>query len=279
MFTKLIKYEFHATRRLIPFIWLGTFVMAALNLITGHIGVEWLFGTSMVFLILLAVAQILITYIVVVTRYYRSFYSNEGYLMHTIPANASALLGSKVLTSFVWLLLSYIVTAITVLAIIFSVTNRQAISISTVISDFMTVTGFSRATIIKIIAGFCLYIIFVIFYQMAQLYFAMSLGSLSVFHKLGIAAPIIFYLVINFILEMITLIAMVFIPLGIRINIDPNEIPTGIDLVPKGMLHIILNPDSSEFVFGLGGIILPVITMICLYIGCHKLLKKHVSLK
>ena len=116
---------------------------------------------------------------------------------------------------------------------------------------------------------------------MSQLFFAISFGSQARFHHLGIAGPIIFYLVLNFFLEMLTLIAMVFIPLGFELRLDPGSgLPTaGPRLVGYGMFELIRNPQDNYVIIGLGGILITAIAMAALYWGSYRLIKNRTSLR
>lgn len=281
MFGKLLKHEFRATRRIVPFIWLAVLVMASINLISGQIGIKWLSNTSMVLLVLLAIAQVVITYAVVITRYYRSLYTDEGYLTHTLPARAGNILGSKVLTSYVWIMLSIVAAAVVFLVVLFFFARANDSSISVLYNDIKSIIGFeTQDVVIALILGI-IFVSYSILLQLAQFFFAMSFGSLARFQKLSIAAPIICYLVLNFILEMLMMFAMAFIPLGLEIQLTGDELPVqgSLRLVSKGMIFMHQNPDTQNVVLGLGGIVLSVFVMAALYWGTHYLIKKKTSLR
>lgn len=280
MFRKLVKHEFIATRRLVPFIWLTTAVLAVINLIAGQVDISWLAGASMVFLIILAVGQVLITYVIIVTRYYKSLYSDEGYLTHTLPVKAGSLLGSKVLTSFVWLILSYLVAGAVFLIIALYIARQQDITLLQIYRDIRSTIGFEDGH--TVLAGGLLigFIAYTLLLQMAQLFFAISFGSQARFHHLGIAGPIVFYLILNFIVEMLTLTAMVFVPLGIELRMDPSGLPAAAPrLVGHGMFELIKNNQNNYVIIGLGGIIFTVIAMAALYWGSYRLIKNRTSLR
>lgn len=281
MFGKLIKHEFRATRRLVPFIWLAVLVMASLNLISSQIGVKWLSTTSMILLVLLAIGQVIVTYVVIITRYYRSLYTDEGYLTHTIPARAGSLLGSKVLTSFVWIILSIVAGVTVFLVILFYFAKARDASIGDIYNEIKAIVGFeNKDVIIASIIGVIM-VCYTILLQLAQMFFAMSFGSQARFHKLGIAGPIICYLILNFILEMITLAAMVFVPLGLELQLTGDELPVqgSLKLVNEGMIYLHRNPDTQNVIIGLGGILFSLIAMAALYWGTYKLIKKRTSLR
>ncbi|MDD3866557.1 MAG: hypothetical protein PHX55_02975, partial [Eubacteriales bacterium] len=143
MFRQLVKHELIATRRLVPFIWLVTAVIAVIHLIASQIDIQWLAGTSMVFLILLAISQVIITYVVVVMRYYKSLYSDEGYLTHTLPVKAGSLLGSKVLTSFIWLILSYLVAGAVLVIVMAAMNSQRDLTLLQMYREIQSAIGFT----------------------------------------------------------------------------------------------------------------------------------------
>jgi hypothetical protein len=280
MFGKLLKHEFIATRRLVPMIWLATAVMAAINILSSQIDIGWLGGTSMVFLILLAVGQVVVTYAVVVTRYYRSLYSNEGYLTHTLPVKASQLLGSKLMTSFIWLILSYIIAFAVFVVIIQYFAQQQGISLIEVYRNLQATMGFENSHAIVAAVIIILFLFYSLTFQLSQLFFAMSFGSLSRFHKLSLAAPILSYLAINFLLEILTMVAMLFVPLSIEIKLNAGGLPaSGLKIVGQGMHVLLRNPQEERVLIGLGGIILTLFVICGLLWGCHRLIKNHTSLR
>lgn len=280
MFRKLLKHEFIATRRIVPMIWLATAVIAALNIISGRIDIGWLGNTSMVFLIILAIGQVVVTYAVVVTRYYRSLYSNEGYLTHTLPVKASSLLGSKFLTSLTWLVSSYVIAAGVLVIIVSYFLQKQGVTMSEAFEQMKMATGFTDSQVVLGVVILVLFMFYSLTLQLAQLFFAMSFGNLHWFQSLGLAAPIISYIVLNFILEMLTLGAMVFIPLGIELELTASGLPVpALKLVGEGMLTLVKNPQEDRVLIGLGGIILTLFFIAGLFAGCHRLIKHHTSLR
>ena len=99
MLGKLLKHEFRATSRvMLPVlgVLLLTSVLAGLSirlLDTGHIAtmmriVARLFIAAFVIGVITA---IVISIVLMVNRFYRNLLCDEGYLMHTLPSNAHAL--------------------------------------------------------------------------------------------------------------------------------------------------------------------------------------------
>lgn len=280
MFRQLVKHELIATRRLVPFIWLATAVIAAIHLIANQIDIQWLAVTSMIFMIILAIGQVIMTYAVVVMRYYKNLYGDEGYLTHTLPVKAGSLLGSKVLTSFIWLMLSYLVAGAVLIVVLAAMNSQRDLSLIQMYRELRAAIGFTDSQALRIAGLIILFIAYSLLFQLSQLFFAMSFGSQAAFHRLGLAGPIITYLILNFALEMATLVMMIFVPFSLKINLDLNGVPTGdLNLVGYGMIELIRNPETVSPIIGLGGILFSLLAMAALYWGSHQLIKKRTSLR
>lgn len=58
------------------------------------------------FSIILMIACPLVTYVIVIMRFYKSCYGDEGYLTQTLPVSGKQIYFSKLLVAFCWCLLS-----------------------------------------------------------------------------------------------------------------------------------------------------------------------------
>jgi hypothetical protein len=275
MFRKLIKYEFKATGRLVPFVYLATLVMALINYGISQIGIGWLFGISMVILILLGVTAVIVTYVLIISRYYKNLYGQEGYLMHTLPVKPYQLLASKAVVSFIWMMLSYLVVAGVVFGIVVSVMHEQGTSLATTIEQ----SGLSLQFLGQL--GFALAIALVLsgLYQLAQFFFAMTFGSTARFHKLGIGGPVIVYLAGNVILQALGALFMIIVPLGFQMTMNPAGMPTTFRLVNQGMLQSLLHPNDPTVVIGLGSYLIGLVATFALFAVTARLIRRQTSLR
>ena len=73
MFAKLVKHEFKASGRLIPFVYLAAIVLIAGNLLLNSQDIGWLKGLLIFLLVVNGIAMVVLTYVVVFFRYYRTF--------------------------------------------------------------------------------------------------------------------------------------------------------------------------------------------------------------
>ena len=273
MFGKLVKHEFRATRRIVPFIYLATAAVILINLLIREFAAEWLSGMMLVLLFLLGLAEVLMTYVIVFFRFYKNLYNSEGYLMNTLPVPPRQLLTSKILVSFVWLLLSYLLMAGVVLTALLIITgdSQSGLKIGQIIDQAIAATGLQRASFFAAVWLFFGYLVLSTLYLMAQVFFAIALGNLSRFHSLGIGGPILFYLGIYFACQLLGLAFMMLVPIGLKVE---NGV---LKVVAESMAATLTNPDNP--VIGLGIIIVIVAATIVMFVGTGRLLARHLSLK
>lgn len=280
MLSQLVKHEFKATGRIVPFVYLMTAAMAVMNYLTARIGIRWLFTTTMIFLILLAVSEVIVTYVLVVSRYYKNLYSNEGYLMHTLPVRSRNLLISKALVSFVWLSVSYLVVLGVVVTIMASIASENHQTLSQVFKMVLAGSGLSNViSVPALMTVIVVYVILTIGSVLAQLFFAITLGNSARFHKWGIAGPILVFLATYFVQQLLSLVFIAFFPLGVHFNTNPAGQLTELKLVGEGMFGQFFSSTQSSGVIGLGSILLMVLATIGLFAATDRIMVKHTSLR
>lgn len=112
MLSKLLKHEFKATARLLLPLYLVLFVLTivervaiSLNL-KGSLEIIPGFSTFAYFLSIIAIA--VVSCVIIILRFYKNLMTDEGYLMFTLPVNPQQLINSKLLVSFVWIVVSVV---------------------------------------------------------------------------------------------------------------------------------------------------------------------------
>lgn len=140
MLTKLLKYEFKATARTYGTIYLALLFVAGLLGFTFR--VENDFTESRVFDVLftlydlLAVALVVVTIITVIHRFTRNLLGREGYLMHTLPVTEAQLVGSKLISSAVWLLASAVVGVVSLVVMFCVGADFTQLDLSNLLDDW-----------------------------------------------------------------------------------------------------------------------------------------------
>lgn len=208
MLGKLLKYEIKATGRIFVPIYLALILLAGINRIfvafrffPHNQTLSLISGFVSLLYILFICGMFVLTFVVMIQRFYKNLLGDEGYLMFTLPVKPSALILSKMLVSFVWIVVSMAVTGISLL--ILTSDPSLLAEIGTFFqkaADVLSGTYGQQAAIFTIeltvgcIIGVCSSILMV--------YASIALGHL--FQKHRVLASFGAYLVIMFVLQVIS---------------------------------------------------------------------------
>jgi len=289
MFSKLVKHEFRATARIIPFVYLVTIFLALIHVVTAKLNLGAVSKISLVLMVLMCFAQVAIAFVLVIWRYYKNLYSPEGYLTHTLPVHPSQHLWSKLLVGFIWTALSYLVGAAVFIGVMmtdFVKSGDRLAEVFKVYHAFLAQTGLDKyetAMWIFVIGMMLLSILLLL----TEAYFAITVGNLSKLHSLGLGGPILVYFAEYIVLQIVAAISTLFIPLGISITSSGQEL-LGFKLVTQNMFSQISSSFNAAGASGAGtdtGIIgisyyllIPFI-MIGLLCWTARIITRHTSVK
>ena len=128
MLLKLLKYDL---RSVFKYWWIAALSSVGISAIAGFAGsilemgekVPYIYQTIAYIGIILAILGIsafsILTEILIFIRYYKNFFSDEGYLTFTLPVKRTQLLTSKLITAVVASISTFIVTMIDIFIIFF----------------------------------------------------------------------------------------------------------------------------------------------------------------
>ncbi len=120
MLGKLLKYEIKATGRIFLPLFLALLVFAAITRFISFTGPEkWNTPTmiSMAIYIAIMTGMFVMTFIMMIQRFYKNLLSDEGYLTHTLPVKPWKHIVSKLLVSMMWIVASGIAAFISIMII------------------------------------------------------------------------------------------------------------------------------------------------------------------
>lgn len=293
MLGKLIKYEFKASGRLIPLVYLVVGLLAIVGMILSLAKVYVYVAISFVLMFLAGAAAIIITYVIIFLRFYRGMFGAEGYLSMTLPVSPTQLYLSKTITSFVWLFLSSAVMVfswasafVSMLIMVYrsidySLESRQAVqelwreAMEELPQEFYDMVGryLSPGMIVFfIIMGIIGYLSFT-----SQVYFCVTVSNVKPFQSLGIGSAIIAFVVLQIINGIINTTLQLYLPFGL--TFDPY---TGWSLINDSTWNSMFGYGSyysSSFTIGLGSYLLPILYAFVLPIFTIRLIDRKVSLK
>ncbi|HAN21213.1 MAG: hypothetical protein A2Y15_06765 [Clostridiales bacterium GWF2_36_10] len=200
MLKKLLKYEFKSVSKILTPLLLGTLALAVITAVLFTINYRVLdtgdtdsylnniftlaMTTFLVFSIIAIVASIFVMFVILLNRYYKNFFGDEGYLTFTLPAQTKSHLFTKLTSGVVWTILSGVVVIVSgfLLAIFGTASNGEIINSEIydelcygfeIISDYLG----SKNLMIYIIE-FILFILIITSYQLLVFYLAITIGSI-----------------------------------------------------------------------------------------------------
>ena len=212
MLSKLLKYEFRATGRIMLPVYALLLVTAGGTSITGSLMGRYPESTVLsifrtLFMTLFAFTTfgvLLLTLVLMVYRFYKNLMTDEGYLMFTLPVSRSQLIWSKLIVSMAWGILSAVLAAL-MWTMVLSVAGGENLFAGI----FRNATGCIVGLVVLLLAA-----------ELAsylRFYAAISLGHSFSNHKLLLS--VVFY--IGFGIAVQTILSVV-TAAGIRIDVDPD---------------------------------------------------------
>lgn len=201
MISKLVRFEAHATFRLLVVIWAAlvacSVLFSVIALLTGgdfyqnllqSSNALYLFDkivSSLVILLYVAlfVAQIVLTLAIIVMRFYRGVLGDEGYLMHTLPIGESHIIISKGIVASIAVLGSTILGIVSILMMVFA---TEPHSFTEVAGEFLSAVGKKPIIILYIFEGLIVAIVSIVA-GIYQVYASLAIGQIANRHRILIS--------------------------------------------------------------------------------------------
>ena len=215
MLGKLMKYEFKSTARILLPLYGTLFACALINrvfqkLIPTHgndavWGIGWSLTVGLYIVAIIAV--FVVTLILLIQRFYKNLLGDEGYLMHTLPVKPWQHITSKLIAATVWSVLSGIVFIISLAILFFDLELYRNLfsDLGNVLSKFYSEYSFNG---VALILEALLTVLTEIVHTILFVYASIAIGSL--FHKHRVAASFGAFLVLNFVVTLITSLLSIF---------------------------------------------------------------------
>lgn len=277
MLGKLFKYEFKNTSKLMLTIY-GIFVVATIiasfsfstdamqNNIDDYPPIIQLLAFGSIMLYFLSMfALFIVTYVYVCVHFYKTMYSDQGYLTHTLPVNPMTLFNVKLTTSWVWMMGSMGLLFLSLFAIMAGATRGEIIWANrhvqweVVQTQFETVFGMS-------VGGFTVLMIVLMAFScvsyLLMVYASISIGQLFNQHK--IVWAIVAGMVIYFVEQTIGSIILLFTGGSYFNTFMYEDVVTFYDLM-------VAPPMIANWVVS-------ILFTVAFYIVCVVIQKKHINL-
>lgn len=142
-------------------------------------------------------------------RFYRTMYSEQGYLTHTLPVTSGQLLASKLLISGCWTVITYIAVVLSVFALFAGAINgsSDSVTIWAIFNDMAEGLRETGMPMVKIILYYLQALLLCPFVMAMQIFGCLTIGQLSKKHK--VLVGILVYIGLLFVNYIISMVAQV----------------------------------------------------------------------
>lgn len=275
MIGKLIKHDLKAGARRMGNIYLAALIACVAMLVSSFINSGFLRFLCSAAVIIIAFVAVIVTFVSVVFGANKSLFGREGYLTQTLPVRTSSLIFSKWLTSSLWVLISYglVVVAIVAVFIYWTSKNQEGIEVYDMVAAFLQSFGIGAESVYKqyfiisaVIGLFnaCIFVMFVLF--------SITLSNINPFHKLGSFGVIIYLAITIFViqgatygLESLCDVTLIIADSGITMTVDSALIS-----------EAVVNGGAA---IGFTGVYFKAIVTVFLYIFTVQLTESKINLK
>ncbi len=181
MLGKLIKHELRHSARYTMSIYIAVTVISAVMGLSLLSSATWLGVMSCFALYAAGFITVIVTLVSVIKNFYDTLFGRQGYLTLTLPVKSSELLISKVIVSFIWIVASFALMALT-LVMIFFYAKEKSSGYFTLISDAISISGIlemlpSASTVIKLLIVASLWAVITIFTYVSFVYFTVTAAN------------------------------------------------------------------------------------------------------
>ena len=273
MLNKLLKYEFKATSKLLPVGYLFIVIVFLLGLFAKNVFHAAVAYTLPAILLLLGSIFVLIfTYVVTITRFYKSLFGSEGYLTQTLPVSKAQLLGSRIIVFVVWFIAGTIAFIAGLFGFLYLLTSDVANVWETIRNVFLSSPWYFGYLLASTIIGAFLFAF--------EIFFCICLANTSKFLRNNIAFSFVFYIIIMAIVGVVDVLTMMFIPLSIKTDVFTGQTSLMFKTMFSGMAELGPSSATSAVTYiGVGSVIFDVILIGVLWALSNHLLKNKVNVK
>ncbi len=272
MLGKLIKYEFRNTAKVMLTLYLFTAAVTAVGSLvlsmdfvqhgTGNITDVLTIATMLVY-ILAVFALFVVTYIYMCIHFYKTMYSDQGYLTHTLPVKPLTTFHVKLLVSTIWILLSCLLLIASVFTLLIGISRGEILAEidSSVFERFRTFFGLSFGQFlayggVSVLLSCLNYLLWV--------YASMSIGQLFGQHKIG--ASIATGAILSIISQIASTILMVITGYSTALLVEEAS-----RYSDQTAVSIFGNFMNSSMIYN-------IIYILILYVICNVIVRKHINL-
>ena len=272
MLGKLLKHEFRQSARSVTLVYISAAAVIAFVFIGMLTKITWIGILGSVLLHITALAALLMTLVSVIKNFYETLYSNQGYLSFTLPVRCPALLGSKVIVSMIWTILSFVLAAVCYRVIGMNIKATAEGSMEG-IWDIIELAGLkemlpSGATLVKLAVIFVLLVLMLVFSFVSFVYFAVTVANTRVLQK----HPKLFGFLIFFLTFGASSAIQTKLTYSVPLSLEISTQDVKLAFIP-------MTESSSMLTYGLAGVIFMTLVAVGLLILTGWIMEHKVNIK
>ncbi len=271
MLSKLFKYEIKDTVRSFSILFAVVFLLAIVSTLAHFSKISVFNATSSVLLIIASIALPVVTLVMIIIRYYKNMFGNEGYLMFTLPVKSQQLLISKAVTSVVWMVLAGIAA---VAALLLGLYYLGVVDISLLKEIWGEI---EKNNLDKIVLAIIPMLILSIVWLICQIFFSITLSNVRPFSNMGPAGAFVIFIVAYIACSIVESIFAILAP--ISLTISDMGVKLGTSNMVSYMIDSFKGTLPSHIVVGLGGYIFVIIMASVGFYLNGRLLNRKVSIR
>lgn len=268
MLGKLLKHEFKETAKLLIPLNLVLVALTAIGAILLGTSVfqndslGMLAVSSLLIYILSIFALFIITAVYLTVRYYKTMYSNQGYLTHTLPVSSTSIINTKILVSAFWSFVALCITICSVFVLV-RVTAGDALypAWKELCEALPQEMGISVTEFILLLIT---YIIICSFGGILMIFACLAIGQLFQQHR--IIAAIVSYIIFYILQEIIATVTMALLVIGNTDNLVAMEEST----VNAGAFY-----SQTLWISAIESLLFAIVS----FVICHYITKKKLNLE
>lgn len=181
MLGKLLKHEIKHSARYTMSIYIAVLAIAGIMGFSLLSSATWLGVMSCFALYVAGFVTVIVTLVSVIKNFYDTLFGRQGYLTLTLPVKCSTLLLSKLIVSFMWIVIGFMIMALTVLMIFFYAKEKSD-GYMGIITDAISISGIldllpSASTIIQVLIVVAVWAILTIFTYVSFVYFTVTVAN------------------------------------------------------------------------------------------------------
>ncbi|MDP4153911.1 MAG: hypothetical protein Q8865_10830 [Bacillota bacterium] len=182
MLGKLMKYELKSSARILLPLYAAALIMSCVTKLTFKVGGTFPRIISSLLMTGIFIAFIVMTFLILIQRFYKNLLGDEGYLMFTLPVKSISLIFSKLVGALIWLCAGSFISIIS-----FLILAANHIMLKSLFSSFIGLFKYFNFSTALVGIQLVIFAVLSVSVPVLMVYSSLSIGQLSNSHK-GLAS-------------------------------------------------------------------------------------------